>query len=240
MTPVPVLRLAPDGSAGDTDHVTGPVAQLVSVAVGVIVSVLVSCTNCGVEIAATATGAVSMVTFAGAPGEPGMSLFKQSRSVTVFTVTAPVPLPPFAATWMSNRSPVAAVAPHGVPLIVPSAVYWPPPLLTTNNVVFGFAPLRYVPSTMFVPAGPHSCRFGDSVNTTWKSRMPVPSVRAMCTGTVTEVCAGVRHVAGPTAATTPPMAKLLSLASAALLQPVSCAVTRTRALAVGVFGTVHA
>src|SRR5690349_17561651 len=98
MTPVLVLKLAPDGSGGATDHVTGPVAQLVSVAEGVTVSVLVSCTNCGVGIAATATGAMSMVTFAGAPGEAGMSALRQSRSVTVFTVTVPVPLPPVAAT----------------------------------------------------------------------------------------------------------------------------------------------
>src|SRR5215472_4065305 len=124
MAPVLVLKLVPDGSDGDTDHVTVPVAQLVSVADGVRVTGVVSCTNCGVGIAVTATGTVSMVTFAGAPGDTAMSAFKQSRSVTVFMVTVPVPLPPFAATWMSNRSPVAAVAPHGMPLIVPSAVYW--------------------------------------------------------------------------------------------------------------------
>ena len=48
MTPVLELKLAPEGSAGATDHVTGPAAHAPSVGTGVgVVSVLVSTTVCG-------------------------------------------------------------------------------------------------------------------------------------------------------------------------------------------------
>ena len=50
-----VLKLAPDGNAGLTDHVSGPTAQEVSVAEGVTVNVESSSTGCGVAIAATLT-----------------------------------------------------------------------------------------------------------------------------------------------------------------------------------------
>src|SRR5690349_11449042 len=53
--PLLVLNVAPLGSAGLTDHVRGPAAQLVSIAEGVIVSGDSSATVCGSLIAATFT-----------------------------------------------------------------------------------------------------------------------------------------------------------------------------------------
>src|SRR5437016_672801 len=55
ITPVPGLSDAPLGSAGLTDHVSGPAAQLVSEADGVMVSIDSSATVCGVGMAATVT-----------------------------------------------------------------------------------------------------------------------------------------------------------------------------------------
>src|SRR5206468_9755076 len=55
ITPVLGASDAPLGSAGLTDHVSGPSAQLVSDAEGVMVSVDSSATVCGVEMAATVT-----------------------------------------------------------------------------------------------------------------------------------------------------------------------------------------
>src|SRR5438094_794776 len=55
ISPVLVLNDAPLGSAGLTDHVTGPLAHAPSVAEGVTVSVDCSCTVCGSVIAATDT-----------------------------------------------------------------------------------------------------------------------------------------------------------------------------------------
>jgi hypothetical protein len=55
IVPVLVLKLAPDGSAGLTDQVSGPAAHEVSEADGVTVSVESSSTFCGLLIAATFT-----------------------------------------------------------------------------------------------------------------------------------------------------------------------------------------
>src|SRR5216117_1128665 len=55
ISPVLVLNDAPLGSAGLTDHVTGPLAHAPSVALGVTVSVDCSSTVCGSVIAATVT-----------------------------------------------------------------------------------------------------------------------------------------------------------------------------------------
>ena len=62
ISPVLVLNDAPLGSAGLTDHVTGPAAHAPSVALGVTVSVESSSTVCGSLIAATATVPVLWVT----------------------------------------------------------------------------------------------------------------------------------------------------------------------------------
>src|SRR5258707_111550 len=67
ITPVEVLNEAPLGSAGLTDQVTGPVAYAVIVTDGVMVSELSSTTVCGVAMAATDTGALSIVRLAGGP-----------------------------------------------------------------------------------------------------------------------------------------------------------------------------
>ena len=57
-----VLNVAPAGSAGLTDHATGPAAHAPSVALGVMVSVESSATVCGSEIDPTATVPVLWVT----------------------------------------------------------------------------------------------------------------------------------------------------------------------------------
>src|SRR5436309_392683 len=106
ITPFEVLSDAPLGNAGLTDHVTGPVAQLVSITDGVTVSRLNSTTVCGVEIAATVTGAVSIVRLAAGPAVAGVILpLEQSRRTTLVTVTVPVPLPPLFVTLILNRLP---------------------------------------------------------------------------------------------------------------------------------------
>jgi hypothetical protein len=62
ITPVLVLKLAPDGSEGLTDHVSGPAAHVVRVADGVTVSVESSWTLCGSLMAATFTVPVLWLT----------------------------------------------------------------------------------------------------------------------------------------------------------------------------------
>src|SRR5439155_10517411 len=100
--PVRVPHAAPAGSAGLTDHVTGPVAHVPSVALGVTVSVDCSCTVCGSTIAATVT-----VPF---------------LCVTVM-LNVPVPAVPVAGVAVSVKGPYEPAWPQlGVQLTAPVEV----------------------------------------------------------------------------------------------------------------------
>ncbi len=85
---------------------------------------------------------------------------------------------------------------------MPSAVYEPPPLSSTKNVVLGFMLLRYSPSSTLAPGVPHSLSSGERVKSTWNSRMSVGPVRVMFTGMVRHGVTGVMQSVSPTAATT--------------------------------------
>src|SRR6185503_5893099 len=100
ITPLDVLNEAPAGSAGETDHVSGPAAHGDVVAEGVIVKRLVSTTVCGSAIAATDT--------------------VPTRCVTWISNGLLAPTSPVTAVAVSVNGPYVFAVPHaGVHVITP-------------------------------------------------------------------------------------------------------------------------
>ena len=76
------------------------------------------CTATRSAIAAGDT--LAMVTLAGAPGSAASPTLSQSRIVTEWIVTVPVPAVALLPRWSVNNVPPGAVAPHGSPRIAQS------------------------------------------------------------------------------------------------------------------------